>query len=133
MKKVRIIIVDDHEMVIQGLRALLSGQPDIEIIKTYNDGFQAINDYEALNPDIVLLDINMPTINGFETANHILNLDNEAKIIMLSMEITKPYMEKAYEEGVKGFVSKSAEIKDLIAAVKNVNNGGISFNYLEVA
>ena len=133
MQNIRIIIVDDHEMVIQGLSALIERNPGFEIVKTYSNGHKAIGEIEEVNPDIILMDINMPVINGFETSNQILSLNPSAKIIMLSMEVKKPYMRKALEIGIKGFVSKGADISELIQTIKLVNGGGMSFNnYLQV-
>lgn len=134
MKNIRLIIVDDHEMVIQGLVALIERNPGFEVINTYSNGIDAIDAIEETNPDVVLMDINMPDINGFETSNRLLSLNPAIRIIMLSMEVKKPYMKKALETGIKGFVSKGADISELIQTIKAVDSGGMSFNgYLEVA
>ena len=134
MKNIRIIIVDDHEMVIQGLKALIESNPGFEVVKAFTNGMDAIEEYTSINPDIVLMDINMPIINGFDTSSKLLALDQDAKIIMLSMEVNKPYMKKALEEGIKGYVSKSADINELLKSIKNVQGGGMSFNnYMQVA
>ncbi|NQZ79030.1 MAG: response regulator transcription factor [Ekhidna sp.] len=134
MKNIRIIIVDDHEMVIQGLVALISANPGFNVVKTYTSGLDAIDELEEVDPDIILMDINMPVINGFETSNRILSMHPTKRIIMLSMEVKKPYMKKALETGIKGFVSKGADISELIQTIKTVYSGGMSFNdYLQIA
>ena len=85
MKNIRIIIVDDHEMVIQGLVALISANPGFNVVKTYTSGLDAIDELEEVDPDIILMDINMPVINGFETSNkntrflQIIHLKNGSK------------------------------------------------------
>lgn len=129
-KQISIMIVDDHEMVIQGLKALLESQPFLQVKSTFNNGFDAIKQYPVDKPDIILMDINMPEINGFETAMEILKLDPNARIIMLSMEVSQSYMDKAINEGIKGYVSKSAEVNDLIDAIKAVNEGDSCFTFL---
>lgn len=134
MKNIRIVIVDDHEMVIQGLVALINANPGFEVVKTFTNGLDAIADLEQIDPDIILMDINMPIINGFETSNRILSMNPVARIIMLSMEVKKPYMKKALETGIKGFVSKGADISELIQTIKTVYAGGMSYNdYLQIA
>lgn len=121
-------------MVIQGLRALIENNPGFEVVRSYSCGLEAVKEYKIVNPDIVLMDINMPVINGFDTSSRILTNNPDAKIIMLSMEVTKPYIKKALEEGIKGYVSKSADINELLKSIKTVFNGGMSFNnYLQIA
>jgi DNA-binding NarL/FixJ family response regulator len=122
------MIVDDHEMVIQGLTALIENQPGFKVTKTYNSGIDAIKEFDEGNQDIILMDINMPTINGFETSAQILEKSANAKIIMLSMEVTSAYKKKALDEGIKGYVSKSADIFELLSAIKSVYQGNKSFS-----
>ncbi|MEQ8548933.1 MAG: response regulator transcription factor [Cyclobacteriaceae bacterium] len=131
--QIRIMIVDDHEMVIQGLKALIENQPGFRVTSTYNSGLEAIKAYETDKQDIVLMDINMPIINGFETSAEILSKNKDEKIIMLSMEVTRAYMKKALEEGIKGYVSKSADIFELLSAIKSVFQGNKSFsNFISI-
>jgi DNA-binding NarL/FixJ family response regulator len=127
------MIVDDHEMVIQGLKALIENQPGFRVTRTYNSGLEAIEAYQKDRQDIVLMDINMPIINGFETSAEILSKNKDEKIIMLSMEVTRAYMKKALEEGIKGYVSKSADIFELLSAIKSVFQGNKSFsNFISI-
>jgi len=127
------MIVDDHEMVIQGLKALIESQPGFVVTSSYNDGKEAISEFDPENQDIVLMDINMPIINGFETSAEILSKNKDEKIIMLSMEVTRAYMKKALEEGIKGYVSKSADIFELLSAIKSVFQGNKSFsNFISI-
>jgi len=128
-KSIRIIIVDDHEMVIQGLIALIERNTGFEIVRAYSNGLDAISELNKIKPDIILMDINMPIINGFEVSNRILSINPSARIIMLSMEVKSPYMRKALDTGIKGFVSKGADILELIQTIKLVHGGGMSFNH----
>ena len=119
-KPMRLILIDDHEMVLQGLTALLSSQPYIKVVKTYSNGNDAINEINSTEIDIVLSDINMPVINGFDTASGILKIKPQTKVVLLSMEISEAYIQKAKAEGIKGYVSKRAPIEDLCETLKNV-------------
>jgi DNA-binding NarL/FixJ family response regulator len=126
------MMVDDHEMVIQGLTAILDSQPEIEIVGTFTNGLVAADEFLSLQPDITLMDIHMPIVNGFETVELIRKKDENSRIIMLSMEVKNPYVTKAIDLGVKGYVSKNAPINDLISAIKTVHSGGESFPMMTV-
>ncbi|MEM9895254.1 MAG: response regulator transcription factor [Bacteroidota bacterium] len=125
---IKLIIVDDHEMVLQGLNALLGNQPGIEVLDVFLNGNDAAEAIDRLNPDIVLTDINMPIINGFETAQLIRKKKPEMKIIMLSMENKEGYVKKAKEENISAYVTKDAPINELIAVIKKVYLGETHFN-----
>ena len=124
---IRIAIVDDHQFVIKGLAALLRYDPDIIVVETYNDGYKLIEDFDRINPDVVLMDVNMPTINGFDTSERLLEINPYTSILMFSMEMKELYISKAHEIGVKGFISKSAEVQDLIKTIKLIYAGDTCF------
>lgn len=130
-EKIKLVLIDDHEMVLQGLNALLSNQPGIEVLGQYTNGNVAIDDLDRLQPDIVLTDINMPIINGFETAQKVLQKDSTIKIIMLSMEVKSAYVEKAKNENASAYVSKDSPIEELIAIIKRVYLGQPHFELLD--
>jgi len=127
LEDIKISIVDDHEMVIQGIEALINNTEGMKVVSSYSNGYTAAANYQLDKPDLILMDVNMPDINGFQTSQLIQNKDPYAKIIMLSMEVTKPYIKKAYNEGIKGFVSKSADFSKLVDIIKSVNEGNMSF------
>lgn len=133
MGHISVIVIDDHEMVLQGLQTLLNTHAGIKVEKTFTNGFDAIKDYEegAIAIDVILTDIHMPRINGFETAQKILSINKKAKIIMISMELNRAYVEKAKSEGVLGYISKNAPIEELVDAIRTVYGGGNSFGILE--
>lgn len=134
IKNIRLVIVDDHEMVVQGLSALLNQYTGIEVVRTFNSGYDLLSAYPDLQADLVLMDINMPTINGFETSAELLKIDPLARVILISMEVNTPYLNKAMEEGIKGYVSKSADIDDLVESIKKVYMGNTAFiNHMEVS
>ncbi len=127
---VRVIIIDDHEMVLQGLEALLSAQIGIHVIGTFTNGIDAINNYQNLEPDIVLSDINMPIINGFETAERLYKLDDKVRIILISMEKKSAYLGKAKDEGISGYISKTAPIESVVEVIQKVYAGEKCFEPL---
>ena len=124
---INLILIDDHEMVLQGLKALLDGQPEIKIVQSFTNGQDAINQIKSLDIDIVLSDVNMPVINGFETAKRLRELKEDLKIILLSMENKEGYIEKAKAENLSGYVTKDAPIEELVFAIKKVSQGEVYF------
>lgn len=131
--EIRIIIIDDHEMVLQGLSALLSNHPGFSIVGKFTNGHIAAEQIHEINPDIVLTDINMPIINGFETAEKILKKNQTLKIIMISMEVKSAYIEKAKKEGIAAYVSKDSPIEKLVQVIKRVYLGQSDFELLKSA
>ncbi|MDB5619132.1 response regulator transcription factor [Tardiphaga sp.] len=120
----RILIVDDHPIVASGCRALLAGDADIEIFDAADaDIGEAVFAREA--PDICVLDINLPGVSGFELARRILARDGSARIIMFSMNDDPVFAARAIEAGARGYVSKSGDPQDLVAAIQEVARGGV--------
>lgn len=126
------MMVDDHEMVIQGLKSLLENQPGVIIVGTFTSGLIATEEFLDLQPDVILMDVHMPIVNGFEALELIKEKDNDARVLMLSMEVKKPYVKKAHQLGASGYVSKSAPIDDLVAAIRKVHEGGEAFSVLNI-
>ena len=125
--EIRIALIDDHEMVLQGLGALLDSQTGLKVIAKFKSGEDAAEQLEMNKVDVILTDINMPGFNGFETLSALIIKNPNSKIIMLSMETGSNYMRKAKEEGAKGFVSKTAPIEDLKEAILLVFQGNEYF------
>ena len=125
--EIRIALIDDHEMVLQGLGALLDSQTGLKVIAKFKSGEDAAEQLEMDKVDVILTDINMPGLNGFETLSALIIKNPNSKIIMLSMETGSNYMRKAKEEGAKGFVSKTAPIEDLKEAILLVFQGNEYF------
>ncbi len=127
MSEINVALIDDHEVVLQGLSALLNSHHGINITSTYLSGYDAIAQIEKDNVDMVITDINMPEINGFETAVELKRLLPELKLIVLSMEYSEVHLNKAKELLLSGYVSKSAPIEDVVSAIKTVYSGGTYF------
>jgi DNA-binding NarL/FixJ family response regulator len=120
----RVLIVDDHPIVASGCRALLGGDAGIAILEAA-DAESGERIFVAEKPDVCVLDINLPTVSGFELARRILVHVATARIIMFSMNDDPVFAARAIEVGAKGYVSKSGDPNDLVEAIREVGNGGV--------
>ena len=120
----RVLIVDDHPIVASGCRALFADDRDIVILEA-SDAESGERAFVAEPPDVCVLDINLPTVSGFELARRILARAPSARIIMFSMNDDPVFAARAIEIGAKGYVSKSGDPCDLVEAVREVGNGGV--------
>ena len=119
----RVLIVDDHPIVASGCRALLAGEGEIALMEASDaEGGERI--FTAEHPDVCVIDINLPTVSGFELARRILARDASARIIMFSMNDDPIFAARAIEIGAKGYVSKSGDPNDLVEAIRQVGKGG---------
>ena len=120
MSKTRVVIVDDHPMVAEGIQSILETYDDIEVVGVLSNGQEAIDQVEALLPDVMLLDLNMPVVSGLTATEIILEKRPETRILILSMHDSPEYINSALSHGAKGYVLKDVpteEIKDAIDAV----------------
>jgi DNA-binding NarL/FixJ family response regulator len=124
MLKPKILIADDHAMIRDGIKALLKDLTDAELVGEAITGSEAVDRYRLLQPDLVIMDISMPEVNGMEAARQILEEDPDAYILMLSMYEDEDYIIQCMDYGVKGFVVKSETGSELGVAIKTVLNGG---------
>lgn len=129
---IRILLVDDHAILREGLRALLSYYPDVEVVGEAEDGLQAIEYVESLSPDIVLMDIAMPGMNGLEATRRIRQKHPNVHVLILTQYEDQPYVLNLLRAGVSGYVLKRALGVDLINALRAVARGE-SFLYPPVA
>jgi two-component system, NarL family, response regulator NreC len=114
----RILVVDDHEIVRRSICALLSGQPDFEVVCDAADGVQAVKEAERLQPDVVVLDITMPGMGGLEAAPLIRKVAPSAEIVFLSQYDSLQTIQEAFRRGARGYVVKSDAYQDLIPAIR---------------
>ena len=120
----RVLIADDHPIVASGCRTVLADEPDIIILEA-PDAETAERIFVAERPDICLIDINLPTVSGFELARRVLAQDAGARIIIFSMNDDPVFVGRAIEVGAKGFVSKTGDPQDLVDAIREVGKGGV--------
>jgi two-component system invasion response regulator UvrY len=119
----RVLIVDDHRIVASGCRALFAEDPEI-VMLVASDAESGERAFVTERPDICVVDINLPTVSGFELARRILARDASARIIMFSMNDDPIFAARAIEIGAKGYVSKSGDPHDLVEAIYEVGKGG---------
>ena len=120
----KVLLVDDHTLFREGIRALLSTAPDIEVIGEAADGKQAIELAEELSPDIVVMDLVMPGMAGIQAAQHLHDRHPDMKILILSMYDDDEYVCQILKSGASGYVLKRAASDDLLRAIREVDKGG---------
>lgn len=123
MRKVKVIIIDDHVMVREGIKQLLEIDGDIQVIGEAGDGVEGIELLENLKPDVVLLDINMPKLNGLEVLKELKKRGLEYKILILTIHNELEYLVKAMDIGVDGYVLKDSELAVLKKAIFTIDEG----------
>ncbi len=122
--KVKILLCDDHTLFREGIKAILKDEHSIEIISEAENGREAVAQARQLHPDIVLMDIAMPDLGGFEAAHRILKADPKTKVLMLTMYEEEEVITRCLDAGVSGYVLKDAPRAHLIHAIDVVNRGG---------
>jgi two-component system, NarL family, nitrate/nitrite response regulator NarL len=127
-QKIKVMLVDDHPMVLEGIKSFLSSRENIEVIGEAMDGEEAISKVKILAPDIILMDISMPSLNGIETTRIIRNIDPSIKIIMLTMHDDEEYVVQFVKSGARGYVLKKTSPTELIQAIEAVNRGEVYFS-----
>jgi DNA-binding NarL/FixJ family response regulator len=118
---VRILVVDDHPVVRHGLRTLLRSRPEWEIVDEAEDGAEAVEKAERLKPDVVLLDVSMPRMDGLETCRRIRKNVPKSEILMVTQHDSPQMIREAVGAGARGYVVKSDAARDLLAAVEVVS------------
>lgn len=121
--KMHILLADDHTILRAGLKMMLNAQPDMEVVGEAQDGRQSIFEAQRLHPDIILMDITMPDMNGLEATRQIKKLLPEAKVLMLTMHENDEYIFQALRAGASGYLLKEAADTDLITALHVVYSG----------
>jgi DNA-binding NarL/FixJ family response regulator len=120
----RIILADDHKIVREGLRSLLEEQPDLEVIAEAEDGQTAVRLAQELSPDLVIMDVNMPGMNGIMAAHQIIEASPDVKILALSMHDNKRFVMKMLNTGAAGYLLKDCAFEELTHAINAVLSGG---------
>jgi len=128
VKSIRILLADDHNMMRAGLRLLLERQPGFSVVAEASDGRQAVEQAEATKPDVVVLDVAMPNLNGIEAAARISQMLPRTAIIILSMHSDEGYVLRALKAGAKGYVLKDSGESDLIQAIQATSEGKAFFS-----
>ena len=126
--KIRIVLGDDHTLVRQGLRKILEDQPDWEVVAEASDGREAVRQTLAMQPDVVVLDIGMPLLNGIEATRQIVRRFANSNVLILSMHAEEAYITQAMKAGARGYILKDSADTELIRAVLAVAAGKAFFS-----
>lgn len=125
MSRVRILLADDHHLVRTGMRALLQSLPDLEVVGETGDGREAVELVRALTPDMVLMDIAMPGLNGLDATARVVSEAPHTRVIILSMHADEEYVRQALRAGAAGYLLKNAAPEELGLAIQAVMRGEI--------
>jgi len=123
-KKTRVLVADDHTIVRQGLRAILESEPDIEVVGEAADGFEAVKKAAALAPDVVVMDVSMPRLNGLEATARIVRERPDTKVVALTMHSSEEYVYSCLKAGAQGYLLKESASSELVQAIRVVRAGG---------
>ncbi|HVN06554.1 MAG TPA: response regulator transcription factor [Bryobacteraceae bacterium] len=128
MNQVRIVLADDHTVMRNGLRLLLERQPNLQVVGEASDGRQAVALSESARPDVVIMDIGMPNLNGIEATRQIVNQSPHTAIAILSMHSDESYVIRALKAGARAYLLKDSAEADLLAAVHALTEGKSFFS-----
>src|SRR3954469_1864969 len=116
----RILLADDHQIVREGLRSMLQQHPDMEVVGEAADGRTAVAMSQELEPDVVIMDVGMPDLNGIEATRQIVNKEPDAKVVALSMHSDRRFMGEMLKAGAKGYLLKDGAFEELATAIRSV-------------
>ena len=128
MPQIRILLADDHTIIRSGLRLLLDQQPDFKVIAEASNGREAVDLAAELHPEIAVLDIGMPQLNGIEATQQIVSKDPPTQVVILSMHADEGYVLRALKAGARAYILKNSAEADLIRAVRTVAEGKSFFS-----
>ena len=128
MGNISLLLVDDHDVVRQGLKALLSGEPDLVIVGEARSGREGVRLASELRPDVVVMDLAMPLLNGWEATRQLVRDVPSTRVIVLSSYDSSEYVQQAMAAGASGYLNKHAAPADLLRAIHEVKNGNTFFD-----
>jgi two-component system, NarL family, response regulator NreC len=121
--KIRVLLADDHTILRAGVRMMLNAQPDIEVVGEASDGRHAIAEAQRLQPDVILMDITMPDLNGIEATRQVKRVLPETRVLVLTMHENEEYLFQVLRAGASGYMLKEAADTELISAIRIITNG----------
>lgn len=125
---IKIILADDHQMIREGLSALLRDVEEVEIVKTASNGLEVLDFLKNETADLVLMDINMPEMDGIQTTEAIKKKHKDVKVLVLSMHNKEGFVKNAIEVGADGYILKNTGKKELLLAIEHINEGKTYFS-----
>jgi two-component system response regulator NreC len=123
--KIKILLADDHKVLRSGLRALLNIEPDLQVVGEASNGLEAVRLAETLRPDVIVMDISMPEMDGLKAAEEIQSAGLPAKIVILTVHADEDYLFQTLKAGASGYVHKSSADRELIDAIRTANRGEV--------
>jgi DNA-binding NarL/FixJ family response regulator len=120
---IEVMLVDDHPIVRQGIKAVISSACDMKIVAEASDGKEAVEIACSMTPDIVIMDITLPVLNGLDASRQILKKNKNIKVLILSMHESHVFVEKALDFGIRGYVLKESAANEIIEAIREVHAG----------
>ncbi len=127
-ERVRVVLVEDHQIVREGLRALLEGCDDVEVVAEADNGNAALEAVRGHQPDVVLMDLNLPGLNGVDATKAIRDEFPQTHVLILSMYSTEEHVRPAIRAGAEGYLLKGSGLSDLVAAIRAVSTGNAFFS-----
>ena len=122
---IRILVADDHTIIRNGLRALLDSEPDMEVVAEAEDGRKTVQLARKLSPDVVIMDVTMPDLNGIEATRQILAESPDIKVIALSMHHHEQFVTEMFKAGASGYMLKDCSVEELTTAIRTAKRGDI--------
>lgn len=123
MSPIRVLLADDHRILREGIRALIDDQEDMQVVGEAEDGLATVKKVAKLQPDVVVMDIAMPLLNGLEATRQIRRDFPQVKVLILTMHDNEEYIRQVLAAGALGYVLKDAAARDLLGAIRTVNQG----------
>jgi two-component system response regulator NreC len=127
-KPIRLLLVDDHSVIRQALRMLLGSRPELEVVADVENGREALAAVEKLNPDVVLMDVVMPGLNGIEATRQIKRFARGSRVVILSGFVDEDQLLDALRAGASGYLMKSSDISELVLAIQTVHRGNTYYS-----
>jgi DNA-binding NarL/FixJ family response regulator len=127
---IKVVLADDHALVREGLRRLLQDYEDITVVGEARDGLEAVRVIRQLRPDVAVMDLSMPGLDGIETTKRLVSEGLTAKVLILTMHANEEYVVRVLQAGARGFIGKGAPSEEVAAAIRRIATGG---HYLPLA
>jgi len=127
-RRIKVLLVDDHPIVREGIKAHLSSQPDLKVVDEASDGHEALAKARECLPDVILMDITMPHMNGLEAIARLRRRVPHAKILVLTMHDNKEYIARSVRFGARGYLRKDTSPGELVRAIKSIHAGEVCFS-----
>ncbi len=122
MKKIKLLVADDHKIFRQGIKKLLEEESDLQVVGEASDGREAVKKATELKPDVILMDIAMANLNGLEATRQIKKHLPSAKVIMVTMHKNEEYVLQSFQAGASGFILKEGAVEELVSAIRSINS-----------